>query len=933
MTPLHPTIAALLMTALAAGSPANGGSLSPARLRCEYLENPLGIDAMPPRLSWIVESPERGQRQTAYRILVSSTRSRLDEDDGNLWDSGKVPSAETLHVEYGGRPLLSGRVAHWKVRVWDSEGTASAWSPPAHWQMGILEPEDWKGHWIGLEKPHGDSSAPGPAACLRRAFRLPGPVKRATVHASALGLYELRINGRRAGSRVLAPEWADYNRKVQYQTLDVTALLHKGENVLGALLGDGWYSGRIGIHWIVEDGPTRGIYGSTPRFLLQMDVELEDGSRRTVVSDASWKATLDGPIRKACLLDGEVIDHRKSLDGWDRPGYDDGSWLNVTVSRLPRIRRVAQPDEPIRVVLERKPIAVTEPSPDVFVFDIGQNLVGWCRLVVKGEAGTRITLRHAERLQPDGNVYTENLRTAAQVDTFILAGGGREVFEPHFTCHGFRYVEVRGLEGKPALEALTACVVHSDAPSVATFECSDPGLSRLMENIDWTLRGNLHGIPTDCPQRDERMGWLGDAQVFSETACFLRDLGSFYTKWLRDIRDAQAADGRFPDFAPHPYDSDARFSGAPGWADAGVIIPWRVWVHYGDRRILEESYTAARRWVEYVRSRSPELLWTQGRGNDYNDWLNGNTLRLEDWPRTGAEVPKDLFATAFFAFSTETLARMARVLGRAEDAERYGSLAAAIRRAFQEAFVGEEGTLRGDTQAGYALALHFDLLPDALREAAVKHLLAAVRRYDGHPSTGIQTTARLLLALSRAGHEETAYELITRRDIPSWLYMVDNGATTIWERWDGYVEGRGYQDAGMNSFNHYAFGAVGEWMFREIVGLSPDESRPGYRRFVVRPRPGGGLTWAEGVYDSIRGRIAVSWSLRGEELSLEVTVPANTTAVIHVPARKGAVLTESGVPVEQASRLKLEKRTEGEAIFEAGSGEYRFTVSPPEKKL
>ena len=941
------TAALALTAAIALGAPPLLADLAPARLRCEYRENPLGIDATSPRLSWIVTSGERAQVQTAYRVLAASSESLLAGEKGDLWDSGKVSSRETTHIAWAGAPLRSGRRVHWKVRVWDRDDRPSAWSEPAFFQAGILDPSEWKGRWIGSPGPAPrPEDPPGPGAYLRKTFRLNGPVRRATAHASALGVYELRLNGRRVGEQVLAPEWTDYHRRVQYQTHDVTALLREGENAIGAILGDGWYSGKLGIHWIVPNGPARRIYGPRPLFFLQLEVELADGSKATVVSDGTWKLTLDGPIRKACILDGETVDASREMPGWDAPGFDDtarppATWQPAAEAQGVTVRLVAQPNEPIRVIEERRPAALTEPSPGVFVFDLGQNIVGWCRLATRGPAGTRLTLRHAEVLGPDGNIYTANLRGAAQLDEFILRGDGDETFEPRFTYHGFRYVEVKGLAAKPALEALTGRVVHSSAPPAGVFECSDPVLTRLMENIAWTQRGNMHSTPTDCPQRDERLGWMGDAQVYSQTACFQRDMAAFFTKWLRDVRDDQAADGRFPDFAPHPYDSNARFSAAPAWADAGVIVPWRVYVNYGDRRILEESFDAARRWVEYVRSQSPDLIWTKGRGNDYNDWLNGNTLVLEGWPKTGAEVPKEVFATAFFAHSTEILSRMARVLGRTEDAANYGALAARIKEAFRRAFVKEDGTILGDTQAGYALALHFDLLPeglpgglrdglrDDLRGAAAKRMVDGIAAYKGHASTGIQSTIRMLLELTRSGYDDVAYRLVMSRTIPSWLYMVEHGGTTVWERWDGWVEGRGFQDPGMNSFNHYAFGSVGEWIWRAVIGLSPDEDRPGYEHFTVRPRPGGGLTWARGRHDSIRGRIDIQWKIDGSSFVLELTVPANTAAAVHVPATIKASIVEGGGPAEKAHGVKLLRREEREAVFEVGSGKYEFVVKEP----
>jgi len=917
----------LLSILLLAASPALG-AVAPTRLRCEYRVDPLGIDVERPRLSWVVSSKERGQVQTAYQIIAASSESGLASGSGDLWDSGKVLSDQSAHVPYAGKPLRSGARVRWKVRIWDGPGEASAWSEPATFQMGILDAAEWKARWIGAELDSSRAAQPSPH--LRKTFHVPGPVRRATAHASALGLYELRLNGRRVGNQVLAPEFTNYRRRVQYQTYDVTDLLRRGENAAGAILGEGWYAGRVGLSSIVPGGPSRGIYGPRPLFLLQLEVELEDGARFLLVTDESWKVTVDGPVRSACILDGEVHDARKALAGWDLPGYDDGAWKSAAIEEIAEkeisARLVAQPNEPIVVVEERKPIALHEPSPGTFVFDFGQNLVGWCRVKARGPAGSEIVLRHAEVLSPDGNIYTANLRGAAQTDRFILGGSGEEVFEPRFTYHGFRHVEARGFPARPSLDSITACVVHSSSPPALTFDCSDPLVARLVQNIDWTLRGNLHSMPTDCPQRDERLGWMGDAQVFSQTACFHRDMAAFFTKWLRDVRDDQAADGRYPDFAPHPYKPDERFSGTPAWGDGGVIIPWRAYVNYGDRRLLEEHFESAKRWIDHVRSQAPQLLWTGNRGNDYNDWLNGNTLVLEGWPRTGAEVPKEVFATAFFAHSTEIVAKMAAALGRGEDAKRYGDLAKDIKSAFCRAFLKTGGRLLGDTQAGYALALHFDILPEDLREAAAEHMIQGIKAYKGHHSTGIQSTIRLLLELTRSGHNEAAYQVLLNRTPPSWLYMIEQGGTTIWERWDGYVGGRGFQDAGMNSFNHYAFGSIGEWICRVVLGINPDEDRPGFEHFTLRPLPGGGLTWARGSHDSIRGKISSEWKVDADSAVFGFTIPANSSATVHIPAGPDASIAESGGPAETARGVKLLRKERDAAVYEIGSGSYEFTV-------
>jgi len=906
-------------------------------LRCEYLTNPLAIDVPQPRLSWIVEADTRGARQAAWQILVAGDRKTLDGDRGDLWDSGRVTSAETNQIRYGGPVPGSGRQVFWKVRIWLEDGSASDWSEVATWRMGMLEPAAWKAAWIHApgEDEHRQPLPARPVPLFRKRFHVAGPVRRAFLTASALGVYDARINGRPADDRRLAPEWTDYHKRVQYQTFDVTDLLQPGENVLAAMVADGWYAGRLGISHVVEGGPLRGHYGLCRRFLAQLEITYHDGTVQTVATDGTWRSLADGPIRKACLLDGEVYDARMEPAGWDAPGFDDSAWAGVgTLDRIPA-PLVAQPNEPIRVTEELRPTAITEPSPGTYVVDFGQVVAGCCRITVRGAAGDRIRLRHAEMLQDDGHIYRDNLRMkpyekinpqlgARQEDEFICAGGGEETFEPRFTYHGFRYVEVVGT--RPDADRIVARVFHSTPPPAGSFECSSPMLNRLMRNIVWTHRDNLHGVPTDCPQRDERMGWSGDMLVFAQAACFNMDMAAFFTKWARDLSDDRSDDGRFPDFAPQPYDPNVRFSGNPAWGDVGVIIPWRTYVNYNDRAILAEHFEACRGWVDFIHRHNPDLLWKneQGRPIVYGDWLNGDTLQLEGFPKGEAEMPRDVFATGFFQQSAALVARMAGILGHEDHARHYAGLADGIREAFIRAYVRPDGRVENHTQAAYALALAFDLVPQELRPAAVEHLLERIRAYRNHISTGFLTTILLMKELTRNGRNDVACMLINNRTIPSWGYTIEQGATTIWERWDGYVAGRGFQDPNMNSFCHYAIGSVGEWMYRVILGINPDEQHPGYRHVILSPRPGGGLTWARGHYDSICGRIAVEWRLQGDDMHLTVAVPANTTATLRLPAGDLDGVTEGDRPAASAPGVRSVHMEPGVAVCHLGSGTYRF---------
>ena len=902
-------------------------SLHTVGLRCEYLTNPLGIGTAEPRLSWILSSQGRDIKQQAYQILVATQKERLLEKKANLWNSGKVKSDRMSQIVYAGKPLRSEMRCYWTVRVWDQHGNVSAWSEPAMFTVGLLRASDWKAKWIGAP-PEVPSTLPDPpippSPLLRKPFSLTGKVRNAMVYVTGLGDYELHLNGRKVGNHLLAPEWTDYTKRVQYQTYDVTAMVRPGSNVLGAVLADGWYAGRLGPTRWDKEYPRRGPYGLNRRLLLKLVIEKQDGTRQVLASDGTWRINPDGPIRSADNFLGETYDARKEIPGWDKPGFKGEGWSRATVDSSIHVSLDAQMNEPIRIITELKAISVSEPKPGVYIFDLGQNMVGWCRVRLSGPAGSIVTLRHGEMLNSDGSLYTESLAGAIQTDKYTLDGKGERAFEPHFTYHGFRYVELTGVSSKPAPDILTGVVIASSAPTAGTIVTSHPLYNKIIENTLWSQRGNMHSIPTDCPQRDERMGWMGDAQVFAQTSIFNLDMAAFYTKWIRDVRDAQAKNGRYPDFAPQPYYPGERFMNAPGWADAGVIVPWRLYQNYGDTRVLEEHYASAVRFIEHIRETNPDLVWKNDVGNRYGDWLNGNTIISPDYPRTGGNMPHDAYATAFFAHSTEIVSKMARVLGKADEAERYSRLAGQIRETFERQFVRPSGEIDGDTQAGYALALSFDLLPESMREIAAQRMVEAIRRYDGRMSTGFQSTLRMMMELSRYKFSPIAYALTESRRLPSWGYSIDQGATTIWERWDAYVAGRGFQDAGMNSFNHYSFGSVVEWMYRTILGINYDEQKPAYRHAVLRPVPGGSLQWARGEYRSISGPIAVDWKLAGGRFLFSVNIPANTEATLYLPTTDPSGITESGAAVEKAVGLTVLRAEPGAATYRLASGAYTF---------
>jgi alpha-L-rhamnosidase len=1021
--------------------------LEPNYLRCEYLVNPLGVEAAKPRLSWTLDSNLRGDFQKAYRVMVASSPDLLRQGRGDLWDTRRVESDQTSQIEYAGTPLRSGQKVWWSVTVWDKDDQPRI-SKPASWEMGMLQRSDWRAQWVGLPAPStpvGDVSwiwtseataagAPegarsfrttfevgegavkeavigfaadnrfeatlngqplqrgrdwnayskvdfkrllkpgrnelvvratnedGPAGLavlgqvlyadgrstviatngdweasvdgatwekakawakmgdrpygqikwgrnnaasphIRRSFDVSRKVKSARAYVSARGLYRLFVDGKPQGNGVFTPGFTDYNKRIQYQVYDLTSLLKPGRHAVGMQLGDGWYCGKVGL-------TGKGNYGDRPLGLAQIEIEYEDGTKDRVVSDGTWQVTT-AAITENDLLDGETYDARKEIPGWATTVPKGGEWKPAAVEPLGKVPLVAQHSPLVEKIQELKPKSITQPKPGVFVFDLGQNMVGWTRLKTRGEAGKTVRIRFAEMLNPDGTIYTTNLRGAKATDYYTHKGGGVETYEPTFTFHGFRYVEVTDYSGTPTADAITGVVLTSKTPEVGTFTCSSPLVTQLQQNILWGQRGNYLEIPTDCPQRDERLGWLGDAQVFVRTATYNADIASFMTKWMADVVDAQSEDGGFPDVAPRIGDPN---DGAPAWGDAGVIVPWTIYQVYGDRRILEQNYEPMTKWISYIHKANPNLIWVNRANNNFGDWLNMN-----------ADLSRDVLSTAYFAYSTDLVARAARVLGKTADAEKYEALRADIGKAFNEKFVSADGKVKGETQTAYLLALRFNLLPEAMRPLAAKHLVEDIMvKRKGHLSTGFLGVSYLNPVLTEVGRNDVAYKLLLNDSFPSWGYSIRQGATTIWERWDGWTKEKGFQDPGMNSFNHYSLGSVGEWMFGKSAGIDMQPGTVGFKKLEIRPRLGGGLDWVKSSYDSINGRIESAWRRTADVVELDVTVPANTTAMVYVPADSAADVQESGKPVAQVAGVKFVRMEDGAAVYEVGGGKYKF---------
>jgi alpha-L-rhamnosidase len=1128
-------------------------TVTPAQLRCEYRENPLGIDSRVPRLSWKLETETRGIMQTAYQVLVASSEEGLKKNTGDLWDSGKVASDQSVNVEYAGKPLESRMRCYWEVRIWTcSTPTPSSWSKQAMWSMGLLKPDDWKAKWIGYDaaylvspvaaaddklfniqglswlalprnkgkvsvntcfrkrfdlpadrkikrailalsaynyceaaingkavgssahwertarldatralKPgvnvvtlmagHTDPHMPGvtgrlviqfesgddmvvptdktwkasqepavgyekqefddsawltpdaggslagggppvsdlarvPAPYLRKGFSVDKAVKRAMVYVTALGTYELRLNGKRVSTDVFAPGWTEFRKRVHYQTYDVTAQVAKGANAIGAILGDGWYASDL-AHL-----SKRNYYGGRPRFLAQLVIELADGTTQVVVSDASWKASY-GPIRHGDIIMGCEYDSRLEMPGWDKASFNDSSWTPVVAgsagegasdvtgivaaavkdgrvslkienelfggdpapNKLKSLRveyrrggkdentllgehamlELSGPDlkiiraqygnlspveqafkvqasvaDPSRVMSELPAIKVTEPRPGCWTFDLGQNMVGWVRLKVSGAAGQRITLRHGEMINPDGTIYTAALRSAPATDFFILSGKGEQVLEPYFTFHGFRYVEIRGLTKKPDVSAVTGLVVHTPMKRTGGFECSYPLLNKLYSNIIWGQKGNYLEVPTDCPQRDERMGWTGDTQFFAPTAAYNFDVAAFFSRWLQTCEDNQHPDGSFPHVIPDIMGG----GGATAWGDAALLCTYNIYRAYGDTRIVAERFAAMEKYMKWLEGKTKNGISKVG---GFGDWLNA-----------GGSASAEAIDTAYHAHLAEIMSIMAKAIGRDDDANRYATLHAEVKAAFVKEFLQADGSLKGCSQTGYALAFTMSLLPEDMRLKTAAKFVDEVKRFDWHLATGFIGTPRLLPALSLAGRDDVAYRLLLTDTYPSWLFPVKNGATTMWERWNGWTPDKGFGDVGMNSFNHYAFGAVGEYLYGGVGGIKA--ATPGYKTITVKPAIGEGVAWAKTSFDSIYGPVVSNWKHETGILKLDVTIPPNTTATVYVPAKDAAAVTESGNLVSKVKGIQFLRMENNAAVYAVGSGTYQFQSTLPE---
>jgi alpha-L-rhamnosidase len=1027
----------------------------PVHLRCESVNNPLGIDVASPHLSWQSDSTERNWTQTAYQIVVSTSPSTTFEASAKVWDSGKIMSSESTGIAYGGTKLEPHIRYYWSVRVWDAQGQSSQASETAWWETGLLD-RRWKGKWIAWKNPEQDSeldgvrwiwvagqdalktapktgaefrfdldltqkpreavlfllaresfvakvnghqvgtksewnefdgddvvqqlvvgknlieisvtapgtdnpgpqpppvtaalagllkitdndgkitripineawsgrlanspawqpatsagalsdprfgdflpgSLPQPAALLRKRFNINKPVKAARLYATALGSYRVFINNERVGQDVLTPDFTDYAKRVLYQTYDVTSLVAAGGNAIGAILGNGWFGS--GMTW---NGRPFLFLPPPTRLLAQLEIEYVDGTRDVVATDESWVGA-PSPIRRSEIYIGEFYDARLDQDDWAKAGFNDSAWSPALVAAAPSIAVVGQVAAPVHVTETITPAAVKPLANGAYVFDMGQNMVGWVKLKASGPAGTQIRMRFAEILSPDGSIYRDNLRNADATDVFILAGRGEETYTPFFTFHGFRYVEVSGYPGTPTIAALTGEVINSlnNGPT-GTLVTSSDLVNRMWKIGLWGQRGNFLSIPTDCPQRDERLGWMGDAGVFWRTGTFNFDIQAFSHKFLSDITDAQTKEGAFTNVSPDLLRSDGN-EGAPGWGDAGVILPWTVWMQYGDKKAITNNWKAMERWMDFIAKANPNFLREKGVGPNYADWLAPDD-----------RTPKDLLATSYWALIAQMMVDMARVTDNKEAVERYTALIDNIRKAYRAKYIKRNGDVFGGTQTAYVVTLYMKLAPPKLEATMVNKLVADIESRGWHLSTGFLGTPFLLFTLANHGRADVAYRLLLNETYPSWGYMLSKGATTWWERWNGDTG-----DPGMNSYNHYAFGSVMAWVYRSVAGIDTNVEGAGYREIVVHPVLDPRVTHARGEYDSVYGRIVSDWDAKpGKSFSLNLTIPANTHAKVYLPVIANAKVIEDSHPVDARPEA-------GSLMVQLGSGSYHLEV-------
>jgi alpha-L-rhamnosidase len=831
--------------------------------------------------------------------------ARLMDGKNEIEVTVSVPEAPSFGPQAGTKTMKGGFAA--LLKIIGSDGSIVRIPSDGKWKSRVENEKKWRRAQIVARlndrKMGATPHLPQPAGLLRRDFTVSKQVRAARLYATALGSYRVFINSQKAGNFLLTPDFTDYRKRVLYQTYDVTGLLANGKNTLAAMLGDGWYGSGLtweGMHFFPRPN----------RFYAQLELEYSDGTHESVISDERWKSAQSAIVHSE-IYSGEFYDARLEQAEWNKAGFNDSRWQAATVAEPPAITLTAQMTLPVHISGSLQPRLVNQVG-NAHVFDMGQNMVGWVKLKARGTAGTRLRLRFAERLNPDGSIYTENLRNADATDTYVLRGGGEEVYEPHFTFHGFRYVELTGYPGKPTLSSIVGQVANSlESNPTAKLSTSSDLVNQMYSIGLWGQRGNFLSIPTDCPQRDERLGWMGDAGVFWRTGSYNFDIQSFSHKFMYDVADAQTPQGAFTNVSPNtlPVEGEGTAGGegsvgAPGWGDAGVIVPYTTWLQYRDPQLVEQSWDAMERWMEFIQQANPDFLRKKGVGPNFADWLAGD-------PNTN----KDLLATAYWALIANMMSEMAHATGRETEARHYADVVASIRSAFQPAYIKEDGTVGTGTQTSYVVALYTKMAPPELESALVDKLVKDIEAEGWHLSTGFLGTPFLLFTLADHGRVDVAYRLLLNETYPSWGYMLSKGATTWWERWNGDSG-----DPSMNSYNHYAFGSVVAWVYRQVAGIDTSADDPGFHRIVIHPRLDARMTGARAEYDSAYGKIVSDWNGTPQgPLDLKVTIPANTNAKVYLPAATNAHVTQDGAAIQPPQEAES-------YVVEIGSGSYEFRV-------
>ncbi|WP_246124727.1 family 78 glycoside hydrolase catalytic domain [Algibacter pacificus] len=877
----------------------------------EQFKNPIGFYDATPSFSW--KLPKGTQLQTAYKIVAASSPDLLP-NKADIWNSGKVESNQSLYVKYDGVALTSRQKIYWQVQFWDENGKKSSWSDVAHFELGLLNNDDWSGKWISI--PHDQltekdyrGSLLFPAQYMRKEIDIDKSIKNARLYITAKGVYEAYINGKKVGDDIMPPGWVPYRKYIPTLTYDVTDMLKEGKNTIAFAVAEGWYAGKVYLRG------RKKKHNLTPSLLCQLEIEHKEG-KTEVVSDESWKVTKDGPIRIAKIYDGETYDANYELGNWHTNGFDDKKWHKAQTHNIEK--SVLLLPKRFETVVNREALEVKsmhQPNENVTIFNMGQNNVGVPIVKVPMLKGDTLKIRFAEMLDRDSTMYTKNYRSAKSTDYYVAADDGMITYKPTFTFHGYQYVELSGYKkgAIPQKNWVKSLVQYSNFEENGTFTSSHPKLNQLQSNISWGMKGNFFDIPTDCPQRDERLGWTGDAQIISPTSMFHNDMYAFWAGWLQSVRYEQFEDGGIPWVVPNNLGK--RHSS--GWADAIVIIPWELYFRTGDVEVLEENYAAMVKWVNYCTSQAidhiPDI-------KSFGDWLQP----LTESGRGAGDVSKELIKMAYYAHSVDLVANSARVLGKTQEAEHFSTLHDSIKTAFEQRWFHVDGRAKHkvETQTHYLVALEFELLSDEMEVKAIKHLKRLIAEYDNHLRTGFLGTPILPLVLDKAGEYDLMYDILFKETYPSWFYSINQGATTMWERWDSYTKKDGFHKDGMNSFNHYAYGAIGRWMYERIAGIKP--TKVAYKEIEIAPVPGGSLTSASASYNSPYGLISSNWKLDNDQFLLEVTIPSNTMATVIVPGDTQKNLTVNGQNINESEAIKVIEKTEQSFILSVAPGTYSF---------